>query len=154
VALHAATACSPEYDVASLYLVSFYSYVTKACARRPGATANVERRRRDSRTMLAGAAGEVAGATRLRQARPSSACTFSVVATIFRQAPICFLHLELIVAQLRLYQPQTAAQTPRTTCSGPLMGLATAWCSMSTHAQSVEKQLVCQVRAMWDTEID
>ncbi len=29
------------------------------------------------RTLLAGAAGEQAGATRLRQARPSSACTFS-----------------------------------------------------------------------------
>ncbi len=26
----------PEYDIASLYMVSFYSFVTKACARRPG----------------------------------------------------------------------------------------------------------------------
>jgi hypothetical protein len=32
---------------------------------------------RKRRTLLAGAAGEQAGATRLRQARPSSACTFS-----------------------------------------------------------------------------
>ncbi len=51
--------------------------MTKACARRPGAAANVERRRREHRTLLAGAAGELAGATRLRQARPSRACTFS-----------------------------------------------------------------------------
>ncbi len=50
-----------EYDIASLYLVSFYCFVTKACARRPGAAASVE----------------LAGATRARQARPSSAYTFS-----------------------------------------------------------------------------
>jgi hypothetical protein len=66
-----------EYDIASLYMVSFYCFVTKACARRPSAAASVERRRRERRTLLAGAAGELAGATRLRQARPSSACTFS-----------------------------------------------------------------------------
>jgi hypothetical protein len=35
-------------------------------------------RSRKRRTLLAGATGELAGATRLRQARPSSACTFSV----------------------------------------------------------------------------
>jgi hypothetical protein len=65
-----------EYDIASLYMVSFYYFVTKACARRPGAAASVERMRRERRTLLAGAAGELAGATRARQARPSSACTF------------------------------------------------------------------------------
>jgi hypothetical protein len=52
-------------------------FLTKACARRPDAAASVERRRRERRTLLAGAAGELAGATRLRQVRPSSACTFS-----------------------------------------------------------------------------
>jgi hypothetical protein len=52
-------------------MVSVYCFVTKACVRRPGAAASVERRRRERRTLLAGAAGE------LRQARPSSACTFS-----------------------------------------------------------------------------
>ncbi len=31
------TAGYPEYDIASLFLVSFYCFVTKACARRPGA---------------------------------------------------------------------------------------------------------------------
>ena len=56
----------PEYDIPSLYMVSFYCFVTKACARRPGAAASVERRRRERRTLLAGPAGELAGATRLR----------------------------------------------------------------------------------------
>ncbi len=37
----------PEYDIASLYMVSFYCFVAKACARRPGAAASVERRRRE-----------------------------------------------------------------------------------------------------------
>ncbi len=68
---------SAEYDIASLYMVSFYCFVTKACARRPGAAASVECRRRERRTLLAGAAGELAGATRLWEARPSSVCTFS-----------------------------------------------------------------------------
>jgi hypothetical protein len=68
---------APEYDIASLYMVSFYCFVTKACVRRPSAAASVEQRRRERRTLLAGAAGELAGAT--RQARPSSACTFSDV---------------------------------------------------------------------------
>ena len=63
-------------------MVSVYCLVTKACARRPGAAASVERRRREHRTLLAGAAGELAGATRLRQARPSSACTFSAKRTL------------------------------------------------------------------------
>ena len=36
--------------------------------------ASVGRRRRERRTLLAGAAGELAKATRLRQARPSRAC--------------------------------------------------------------------------------
>jgi hypothetical protein len=66
-----------EHAIASLYMVSFYCFVIKACVRRPGAAASVERRRRERRTLLAGAAGELAGATRARQARPSSACTFS-----------------------------------------------------------------------------
>ncbi len=66
-----------EYDIASLFVVSFYCFVTKACARKTGAAARVERRRRERRTLLAGAAGELAEVTRLRQARPSSACTFS-----------------------------------------------------------------------------
>ncbi len=57
-------------------MVSSYCFVTKACARRPGAAASVQRRRRERCTLLAGA-GELAGATRLRQARPSSACTVS-----------------------------------------------------------------------------
>ena len=34
-----------EYDIASLYMVSSYCFVTKASARRPGAAASVERRR-------------------------------------------------------------------------------------------------------------
>ena len=58
--------------------VLVYSFVTKACVRRPGVAASVERRRRERRTLLAGAVGEVAGVTRLWQARPSRACTFSV----------------------------------------------------------------------------
>jgi hypothetical protein len=41
----------------------------------------MERRRHERCTLLAGVAGEVAGATRLRQARPSSACTFSCIGT-------------------------------------------------------------------------
>ncbi len=36
-----------EYDIASRYMVSFYCFVTKACVRRPGAAASVERRRRE-----------------------------------------------------------------------------------------------------------
>ena len=51
-----------EYDIALLYMVSVYCFVTKACARRRGAAASVERRRL---ILLAGAAGELAGATRL-----------------------------------------------------------------------------------------
>ena len=66
-----------EYDIASLHMVSFYCFVTKACARRPGAAASKERRQCERRTLLVGAAGELAGVTRARQARPSSACTFS-----------------------------------------------------------------------------
>ncbi len=41
-----------EYDIASLCLVSFYCFVTKTCARRPGAAASMERRRRERRTLL------------------------------------------------------------------------------------------------------
>ena len=66
-----------EYDIPSLCMVSFYCFVAKACARRPGAAASVKHRRRERRTLLAGAAGELARATRSRQVRPSSACTFS-----------------------------------------------------------------------------
>jgi hypothetical protein len=54
-------------------------FVTKACARKPSAASRVDRIARGHRTLLAGAAGELARATRLRQARPSSACTFSEV---------------------------------------------------------------------------
>ena len=61
-----------EYDVASLYMVSIYCFVTKGCAKRPGAAASVEHRRRERHALLARVAGELAGATRLRQARPSS----------------------------------------------------------------------------------
>ena len=43
----------PEYDIASLYMVSFYCFVTKACARRPGAAASVERRRASRSDTLA-----------------------------------------------------------------------------------------------------
>ena len=74
-----------EYDIASLYMVSFYCFVAKACARRPSAAASVERRRHERRTLLAGVAGELARATRLQQVRPSSACTFSD-AYVFTQA--------------------------------------------------------------------
>ncbi len=42
-------------------------------------------RSRKRRSLLAGAASELAGATRLRQARPSSACTFSVCHTPFQR---------------------------------------------------------------------
>ena len=62
-----------EYDNASLFIFSFYCFMTKACARRPGAAASVERRRCKRHTLLA--AGELAGVTRARQARPLSACT-------------------------------------------------------------------------------
>ena len=41
------TARALEYDIASLNMVTFYCFVTKACARRPGAAASVERRRRE-----------------------------------------------------------------------------------------------------------
>ena len=51
-----------EFDIASLYTVSFYCFVTKAYARRTGAAASVERRLCERRTLLAGAAGELAGA--------------------------------------------------------------------------------------------
>jgi hypothetical protein len=61
------TAVRAEYDIASLHMISFYCFVTKACVRRPGTAASVERRRREPRTLLAGAVGELAGATRLRQ---------------------------------------------------------------------------------------
>ncbi len=81
-----------EYDIASLFMVGFYCFVTKVCARRPGADTSVERRQRERRTLLAGAAGKLAGAIRLRQARPSSACTFSGVSAAYlrgirRQCP-------------------------------------------------------------------
>ena len=39
-------------------------FATSACARKTGAAARVERRRCERRTLLAGAAGELAGATR------------------------------------------------------------------------------------------
>jgi hypothetical protein len=42
-----------EYDIASLFMASVYCVVTKACARRPGAAASVERRRRERRSLLA-----------------------------------------------------------------------------------------------------
>ena len=58
----------PQYDIASLYMVRFYCFVTKACTRRPGAAASVERRRRERRTLLAGVAGELAEATWTSQA--------------------------------------------------------------------------------------
>ena len=46
-----------RYTVVSPYMVRFYCFVTEACA--------------------TWSTAELAGATRLRQARPSSACTFS-----------------------------------------------------------------------------
>ena len=67
----------PKLRYPEVFLVSFDCFVTKACVRRPGAAASVERRRRERHTLLAGVAGELAGATRLQQASPSSACTFS-----------------------------------------------------------------------------
>ncbi len=65
-----------EYDIVSLIMVSFYCFVTKACARRPGAAASVERRQRECRMLLAAAPGELAGVSRAWQARPSRAYTF------------------------------------------------------------------------------
>ncbi len=50
-----ASACQSEYVIVSLYMVSFYCFVTKACARRSGAAASMERRQRERRTLLAGA---------------------------------------------------------------------------------------------------
>jgi hypothetical protein len=47
------SACQSEYDIASLYMVSVYCFVTKACARRPGAAASVERRRASRSDTLA-----------------------------------------------------------------------------------------------------
>ena len=74
---HAAVpVCLAEYDIASLYMVSVYCFDTSECARRTGAAARVGRRRRERCILLAGAAGELAGA---RQAMPSSAFTFSDV---------------------------------------------------------------------------
>ena len=75
--------------------------MTKACARRPGAAANVKRRRRERRTLLAGAAGELAGATRLRQglrAHAHSLCAM-LTSVLFvrrrfrsrRHQPLCML---------------------------------------------------------------
>ena len=54
-----------------------YCFVANACATRPGAAASVKRRRRERCILLAGVVGELAGVTRARQARPSSACPFS-----------------------------------------------------------------------------
>ncbi len=62
-------------------MVSVYCFVTKACTRRTGAAASVERRRCEHRILLAGAAGELAGATHLRQARPSSAWRMHILRT-------------------------------------------------------------------------
>ncbi len=73
-----------EYDIASLCMIRFYCFVTKACARRLGAAASVEHRRRKRHTLHAGAVGELAVVTRLRQARPSCACTFSEESCIHR----------------------------------------------------------------------
>jgi hypothetical protein len=61
-----------QHQIASLCMVRFHCFVTEACARRPGAAASVERMRRERRTLLVGAAGELAGVTRLRH-RPSQA---------------------------------------------------------------------------------
>ena len=83
VAVSGFTWYTAEYDIASLYMVSSNYFVTKTCARRPGAAASVERRRRERRTLLAGAAGELAGATRARQARPSCACKLYVQIKLF-----------------------------------------------------------------------
>ncbi len=60
------TGAAAEYDIASLFMVSFYCFVTIARARRSGAAANlsVERRRRERRALLAGAAGELACSSR------------------------------------------------------------------------------------------
>ena len=46
------TSSPPEYDIVSLYMVSFYCFVTKAYARRPVAVASVELRLREHRTLL------------------------------------------------------------------------------------------------------
>ncbi len=51
---------------------NFTASATEACTRRPSAAANMSRRRRERRLQVA--AGELAAATRLRQARPLSAC--------------------------------------------------------------------------------
>jgi hypothetical protein len=60
----------PAIKEASVFCVHRQcGFVFSMCAR--------EFARRERRTLLAGTAGELAGATRARQARPSSACTFS-----------------------------------------------------------------------------
>ncbi len=54
---------------------NFTASVTEACARRPGAAASVSRRRRERRILLAGGGRRASRCTRLRQAKPLSACT-------------------------------------------------------------------------------
>ena len=76
-------------------MVGVYCFVTKACARRPGAAASLKHRRRERRTLLAGAAGELAEATRLRQARPSNACTLSAIP---------FIMIALLQTYERMYE--------------------------------------------------
>ncbi len=52
--MHNAHAQHTEYDIASLYMISFYCFVTEACARRPGAATSVEHRQCERRTLLTG----------------------------------------------------------------------------------------------------
>ena len=89
-------------------MVSFYCFVTKACARKPCTAASVERRRRERRTLLAGAAGELAGATRLRQARPSSACTFSAALSFSCSTEDKYTEVECVHALKGLALPRTS----------------------------------------------
>ncbi len=63
-------------------------------------------RKRVGRTLLAGAAGELAGVTRLRQARPSSACTFSALVTSLMLAAARD-HLQIVTLQEPLNNENT-----------------------------------------------
>ncbi len=70
--------CVAEYDIASLFMVSVYCFVTKACAREGLAQLQAWSEGDASAVpCLLWRLASLAGATRLRQARPSSACTFS-----------------------------------------------------------------------------
>jgi hypothetical protein len=75
-------AAGAEYDIASLYMVSFYCFVTKACDRRPGAAASVERWRRERRTVPCGRRASLSRSDTLAASQTFERmhCTFSAPA--------------------------------------------------------------------------